>query len=224
MTAPAQRYLQLADLVIVPRQGGYARGREGHELILRAALGILIDEGYRAMSMRRIAAACDMKLGNLTYYFPTREDLVRELLDAVIRSYEVEFDAIMHDPEATPRERLDEICALILDDITTKKTTRLFPEFWALSNHDPFVLERIQELYVRARAPLKAIIAEINPGLSIDQRQAVALFISASMEGMTVFAGHDKPYEKRMPVLKQLAMKSFYDLVANLKPDDFVGL
>jgi AcrR family transcriptional regulator len=223
MTAPVQRYLQLADLVIMPRQGGYARGREGHELILRAALGILIEEGLRAMSMRRVAAACNMKLGNLTYYFPTREDLVRELLDAVIRSYEVEFDAILHDPDATPRQRLDEICALILDDITTKKTTRLFPEFWALSNHDPFVLERIQELYVRARAPLVAIIAEINPALSVEQRQTVALFISASMEGMTIFAGHEKPFEKRMPMLKQIAAKGFYDLVANLKPEDLVG-
>ncbi len=220
MTALSQRYLQLADLVIVPRQGGYARGREGHEQILRAAFGILIDEGYRAISMRRVAAACNMKLGNLTYYFPTREDLVRELLDAVIRSYEVEFDAILHDPDATPRERLDEICELILDDITTKKTTRLFPEFWALSNHDPFVLERIQELYVCARAPLSAVIADINPALSEEQRQTLALFISASMEGLTVFAGYDKPYEKQMPMLKQITHHSFYDLVANLKPED----
>ena len=94
------------DLAIEPRLGGYARGREGHELILRAALNLLVEHGSRAMSMRRVAAACDMKLGNLTYYFATKEDLVRELLDAIISSYEIEFDAIVHEGGISPENRL----------------------------------------------------------------------------------------------------------------------
>ena len=146
---------QVPDLVITPREGGYARGRDGHEQILRAALSLLVEEGYRAMSMRRVAAACGMKLGNLTYYFPTREDLVRELLDAIISSYEAEFDAIIHEEGVTPQHRLEELCVLLLEDIGTKKTTRVFPELWALSNHDSFVLDRVQELYARARALLQ---------------------------------------------------------------------
>lgn len=74
----------VTDLVFPEREGGYAKGHETRELILRTALHILIEEGYRAMSMRRIASACGMRLGNLTYHYPTREDLVRELLNAVI--------------------------------------------------------------------------------------------------------------------------------------------
>lgn len=119
----------ITDLIVPERDGGYSKGRETREMILRAALSILIDEGYRAMSMRRVAAACGMKFGNLTYHYRTREDLVRELLDAVIRSYEQEFDAIVHGAGLSPEQRLERYCLLVLNDITTRKTTRLFPNF-----------------------------------------------------------------------------------------------
>ena len=211
------------DLVIDSREGGYARGREGHEQILRAALNILVEHGYRAMSMRRVAAAAGMKLGNLTYYFASKEDLVRELLDAVISSYEIEFDAIVHEDGASAEDRLTELCVLILEDICTKKTTRIFPELWALSNHDPFVLNRVQELYARARTALNEIIAEINPALPDEEREMVALFISASMEGLTVFAGHDKPYQSQMPWLERIACESFVHLVVTIKPGEMKG-
>ena len=67
----------VTDLLMPEREGGYAKGYETRELILRTALHILIEDGYRAMSMRRIATACVMRLGNLTYHYPTRDDLVQ---------------------------------------------------------------------------------------------------------------------------------------------------
>lgn len=54
------------DLALPQREGGYSKGHETRELILRTALSVLIEEGYRAMSMRRVAAECGMKFGNLT--------------------------------------------------------------------------------------------------------------------------------------------------------------
>jgi len=208
----------VTDLLMPEREGGYAKGYETRELIVRTALHILIEEGYRAMSMRRIAAACGMRLGNLTYHYPTREDLVRGLLNAVISSYEVEFAAIVHAPGVPPEERLARVCGLIIEDIGSKKTTRLFPELWALANHDAFVYERVHELYDRARAPLVEIIAEMRPDLSEPARLDLALFISSSMEGLTVFAGYRRPYAERLPVVEQIAIRSFIDIVRSFDP------
>ena len=209
----------VTDLLLPEREGGYAKGYETRELILRTALHILIEEGYRAMSMRRVAAACGMRLGNLTYHYPTREDLVRGLLNAVISSYEVEFAAIVHAPGVPPEERLARVCGLIIEDIGSKKTTRLFPELWALANHDAFVYERVHELYDRARAPLIEIIAEMRPDLGEAVRFDLALFISASMEGLTVFAGYRMPYSAHLPAVEQVAIRSFIDLVRAYSPE-----
>lgn len=214
----------VTDMVMPEREGGYLKGHETRELILRTALSIMIEEGYRAMSMRRVASACGMKFGNLTYHYRSREDLVRELMEAVIRSYELEFVEIVHMPGVPAEERLRRVCMLILDDIRSKKTTHFFPELWALSNHDPFVLERIQELYVRARAPLVEIIAEMRPDLDELARETIALFISGSMEGMTIFAGHAKPFEKRMPQIERIAVHSFLSLVKSITVNEIKGL
>lgn len=206
-----------SDLLIPERDGGYSKGRETREMILRAALSILIEEGYRAMSMRRVAAACGMKLGNLTYHYRTREDLVRELLEAVIRSYEVEFDNIAHRPDLSVEQRLEHYCLLVLNDITTKKTTRFFPELWALSNHDPFMYDRMHELYARARRSLLEVVAAMRPDLSAEEQEILTLFISSAMEGTTMFAGHEKPFTAQMELLKRVSIQAFSGLVREYK-------
>ncbi|WP_353230327.1 TetR/AcrR family transcriptional regulator [Novosphingobium sp.] len=209
---------QVPDLIMPERTSGYTKGHDTREMILRTALAILIDEGWHAMSMRRVAAACAIKLGNLTYHYPTREDLVRALLDAVTAAYEHEFDAFLRQEGLTPAQRLERYCTLVLDDIPALKTTRLFPELWALSNHDAFVHDRMHELYARARAPLNDIIADMRPDLARGICETLALFISFAMEGSTVFAGHGKPFTGQMGMIKQIALRGFADLVRDYRP------
>ncbi|HEV2597961.1 TetR/AcrR family transcriptional regulator [Sphingopyxis sp.] len=209
------------DLKITPRPGGYARGQDGFEHILRSALSLLVNHGSAALTLRRIAAESGMNVGNLNYYFRSKEELIRELLNAVISSYEESFDEIIHEPGASAEARLENLVMLVLEDITTKKTTRFFPELWAMANHDPFIHDRMSELYDRARVSLNELIGEINPELPSDQREILALFISGSMEGMTVFAGYQKPWAAQMPMLQTLAKKSFVQLVKSLRAEDF---
>lgn len=216
MQVPSIYRFAIPDLAIPEREGGYAKGQEMRDHILRAALEILVDEGYRAMTMRRVATRCDMKLGNLTYYYPTREDLVRDLLESVIRAYESAFDFIAHDASLSPEQRLEWLCRLILDDIKTKKTTRVFPELWALANHDQFVSDRVHELYQRPRDVLDDIIGTVRPDLSTQHCNLLSLFISASMEGLTVFAGYEKPFVQDMSRLENIAVRSFIDLVRTI--------
>jgi hypothetical protein len=112
---------------------------------------------------------------------------------------------------------------LVLEDITTMKTTRFFPELWAMANHDSFVHDRMNELYQRARVSLNELIAEINPALPADEREILALFISASMEGLTMFAGYEKPWRAQMPMLEAIARRSFVQLVSTLRPGEIKG-
>jgi AcrR family transcriptional regulator len=209
--------ITIADLAFPARERGYSKGHDTREQILSSALHLLVEGGYSALTMRRIAATCGLKIGNLTYHFATREELIRALLDALIRAYEVEFDVILQFTDETPEVRLAEVCGLILEDIRTKKTTHVFPELWALGNHDRFVLERVQELYTRARRALLEIVREMRPDLDAQAHEDLALFISASMEGMTIFAGYDKPFEGRMDELENIAIQSFLGIVKSYR-------
>lgn len=207
-------------LKVQARAGTYARGMETVEQILQAAFRIMVDEGYRALTLRRIAAACDMKVGNLTYYFPTKDLLVREMFDRVIGSYEEVFDAILHDETRSAEDRLASVIRLILEDIQTKKTTHFFPELWALGNYDPFIAGRVDMLYRRARIVLNQLIPLINPTLGDDDREVVALYVSASLEGMTMFAGYNKPWAPQMLQIENIAIKTLVDMVRSIRPED----
>ena len=208
---------QVPPLKIIHREGGNARGQEGLELILHAALRVLVEEGYKALTMRRIAAECGMKPGNISYYFKSKDDLVRALLDAIMTSYEEAFEVAMNRAGADPEKRLETLIQLILEDITSKKTTHVFPELWALSNHDAFVKERLYDLYSRQYGYFEVLIKQINPKISKSDQKAISAFISAALEGMTVFAGHQKPWEQQMPLFENLACQCFVTLVKSFK-------
>lgn len=217
--SPAQSEFEVPDLKI-PVRDGYARGQDGIEQILRAALKLLIEHGASALTLRRIAAECGLKAGNLAYYYRTKEDLIRELLSAIIGGYMDAFDAIAHDVNASPEDRLGRIHMLILTDITTKKTTRVFPELWAMSNHSAFVHDRVDEMYRQVRGVMEPLIAQIRPDLKLAEVAALALFMSASMEGMTMFAGFEKRYRALMPQLQHLAIQSFQHMVKAVAPGE----
>ncbi len=61
----------------VPQQ---ARGEERRELILRAALAVVGRRGIGAVTHRSVAEEAGVPLGSLTYWFATKDDLLREAL------------------------------------------------------------------------------------------------------------------------------------------------
>jgi AcrR family transcriptional regulator len=198
------------------KPGVYAPGRQAVTQILEAALDILINEGIRALTLRRIAAACGLRVGNVTYYFSTKDELLRAVLDVVLAGYSDAIQNLRNRTDEPPDQRLALMIRIILEDIQSQATTNLFSELWALSNRDTFVAECVNDIYSRGRAVLLELIGELNPGLDEQEREAVAVFIQASTEGMTIFAGYNKQFSDRMSLLESIAIKGLVDLARTI--------
>jgi AcrR family transcriptional regulator len=205
------------------RPGVYARGAETVDLILKAALDVLINEGAGAFTLRRIAARCDMKVGNLSYHFAKKEMLINLMLDDLLDHYERLLDETVRQPGLDAESQFRLMIAICLDDIGSKRTTHLFTELWALSNHNEFVAARVAAFYRSVHGQWAAVIRPLNPELSEQQAEAVARFVSASMEGTTIFAGHGKAWAAQMPEMKAIAIKSLVHLVKTITADDIAG-
>lgn len=206
------------------RPGTYARGTETVDAILKAALKVLIDEGASAFTIRRIAAECGMKVGNVSYHFPRKEMLIQILLDELLVSYDKLLEDRVRQPQLSAEEKLRLIIVICLEDIAGKRTTRLFTELWALANHNAFVADRVRAFYQRVHDFIGEYVAELNPALSPDQVQTVALYISASMEGTTPFAGFEKPWAARMPAIILVAAHALVHLAKTITPDQIACL
>jgi AcrR family transcriptional regulator len=200
------------------RPGVYTRGAETVEQILEAALAVLIDEGASAFTLRRIATRCGMQVGRLTHHFARKELLIQLLLDNLLDYYELLLDETVRQPGLSAQAQLELMIGLVLDDIATRRTTHVFTELWALSNHNDFVADRVAAFYAHAHGLLAATIRQLNPALSAEQAEIVGRYISATMEGTTIFAGHGKPWAHQMPQLKAIAVKALVELARTITP------
>jgi AcrR family transcriptional regulator len=202
------------------RPGVYTRGAETVEAILDAALAVLVDEGASAFTFRRIAARCGMKVGNVSYHFARKELLIQLLFDDLLEFYEGLLDDMVRRPGLSPEDQLRIMIDIMMDDIGTKRTTHLFTELWALANHDAFIGDRVAAFYARAHRNIAAVISQINPALSADDADLVARFVSASMEGTTIFVGHGKAWADQLPQMKAIATTALLHLARTITPAD----
>ncbi len=200
------------------RPGTYARGTETVDAILKSAHDVLIEEGASAFTIRRIATASGMKVGNVSYHFPRKEMLIKIMLDELLDSYDKLLESEVRRPDISPENRLRLIIRLCLDDIAGKRTTRLFTELWALANHNAFVADRVRVFYQRVHDFIGEVVSQINPALSPDEVETAALYISASMEGATPFLGYGKPWAAKMPQITALAEKTLVALAKSITP------
>ena len=166
---------------------------------------------------------CGLARGNVTYYFPSRDALLQELLRAVISGYTWDFDHIMVRTDTSAEEKFVAIVRLIVEDLSTRETAMFFPELWALANHSDYAAKEMERLYSDARTYLVDLIAEINPGLKGQDREAVALFVSAALEGQTPFVGHGRLHRKRLPQITNIAASALLETVRSIAGSDVRG-
>ncbi|MEZ5920029.1 MAG: TetR/AcrR family transcriptional regulator [Parvularculaceae bacterium] len=184
--------------------------------ILMAARDVLVEEGYPRLTMRNVADRAGMTVGNLSYYYANKDNLLRDLLEAVIQGYVEDFDEIAAATERPPEERFSEMIRFVVLDLATKETTGFFPALWALAAHDEFAAQEMAKVYEIERNIFARVIAEIRPDLSKRARDLVALFISASIEGHTVFIGHQREKAADCEPIANIAAFSFLALVKSI--------
>lgn len=173
------------------KRGPYKAGLERQKQILIEARSLLIEEGYHNFSIRKVAKRVGISAGNLQHHFATRDELVAAMLDDIISMYLLRLEDIKKEA-SSPKDCLKNIIGFVTRDLQTRDTTIFFPEIWSLSNHDENINRLMQRMYESYRKVYEEIALQMNPDLSVEQGRLIALFISATIEGQTMFIGYKK--------------------------------
>lgn len=175
-----------------PAQQGPARNRSGRRTaarIVTTACDILRTEGYERLSMQGIARRLGIRLSNVQYYFKSRDELIRAVMDHVQQSYERRYREVLEragdDAEARFRAALD----FNFQDIGDDDTRHFFIQLWPLlSTADNYSGMLMQQLYESQLVHLENLILGLEPGLRHEEARIRAEIIAALIEGLIVTA------------------------------------
>jgi len=97
--------------------------------ILKQAKMILLNEGYKGLNMRTVAKACNFAVGTIYNYFPTKDDLLAQLM----ADYWEEYYGVLEDIDL---EDLDLLSKLRKMYEQLEIFLNIFLETWLKMNRD----------------------------------------------------------------------------------------
>lgn len=138
------------------------------ERILKAALEILRARGLAGLTQPRVAKAAGVSQGHLTYYFPTRADLLQAVLKAAVEGQQANLGGAMTKP-VSPKERL----AGLVDALANTENTRVLVSLVLAADENPAFRDLYGELVADMRERAAAMLA--GAGLSPTPQQVALL-------------------------------------------------
>lgn len=170
--------------------GTRPKGSAKRALLLDTAEKLIVEEGYAAVSTRRVALEAGLKPPLVHYYFPTTEDLLLAVYQrAAERSHQRTLDAL------AGAQPLEAFWTLSKDSAHTGLGT----EFYALANHRKEIRSEIVRTGDAVRAAeAEALAKALGPDLDRDVCDPMGLLVLLTgisrilvmEESVGVTAGH----------------------------------
>ena len=152
--------------------------------IMETGVEILRQEGFTALTKRRIAKRLGISDGNVSYYFPTRESLWKGVIEYELKSYYEKdysnFQAPIDDADA----RLEELVRLWFREYEDRDLRIFFSQLLAFAEVSEFVAAQRDEIYQRFFDETLNRVRAIDPTAGEDEINTRASLIVALLEGM----------------------------------------
>jgi AcrR family transcriptional regulator len=168
------------------------RAQTRREQIVEAAVAIIAEQGLDRLSLSRIEERAGMSRGQLTYYFPTREDILLAVFDRLLLliKQRVESGEGPCAIDGTGWERVRQFLTMfVLRPPTMPEFHALQYTFLAQMGHRDDLRARLAALYEEWRqhlaADLEPEVARRN-GRKTASARTLASFIQAVLHGLTM--------------------------------------
>ena len=175
----------------VPQQ---ARGEARRERILRATLAVIARSGIGAVTHRSVAEEAGVPLGSLTYWFGTKDDLLREALRRFVAEEAERLKRIAEQlgSGAEPAEIAERYAAVLEQNAGPDQIAQF--ELYLEAARNPALREIAEESF---RAYEEVAIAALRAAGAADPEGIAPLFVSLA-DGLglrRVAAGESPPVD-----------------------------
>jgi AcrR family transcriptional regulator len=156
------------------------------EALIEAAIAAVREGGYPALTQPKVAARAGMSQSHLTYYFPTRSDLVQAVAERIVRTQFERIDA--QGAPLSPEAALKNVTALI----TPTGTARVFMALVLAADSEPSARAALGELVGGMRERVTYLLAALSGDTGSPEQIAAhttdGRLLHATAVGATVLA------------------------------------
>jgi AcrR family transcriptional regulator len=171
-----------------------SRGRKTRQAILDMATHLLTEDGYDALVLRDVALQVGIKLGNLQYYFPTREDLLVEVTAEYFQNQTLEMESLLNS-RTSAKSKLLALVDYYLKKWAQREASLYFLTI-QLAMHNEKIMIAKHEIYQQFYESIEHILEDVAPDFTPLQRRQKARLITTLMDGIHMQNGYapgDKP-------------------------------
>lgn len=160
------------------------KGEERREAIEAAARRMLLDEGYAGVSLRRIATKLGMSVGNLQYYFPTKDDLVESVIIGETQKPIDLLGDVAWSPNDAPKSIRQAVGSLM--QYYAGEAGRFYAIMESLALHDDRYAKLKADGYAQVVRHIEQLIGLVAPDQSNDRAAGLARVLVALIDGASL--------------------------------------
>lgn len=161
------------------------KGGQTVAAILKAAREVFMREGHSGLTLRMVAEAAGVAVGNINYYFPTKHELLEAMLREELVDYVEDHIKQFEAENGSPVEILLGIVAFYVEKSRT--SYRFFFETWAYAGSDERARALVAELYQLIGRVIYRLVKAANPELDHERITRIVLQISSLVQGLGLF-------------------------------------
>jgi len=175
------------------------------ELILDAAYDVMVDEGYSAVTITKVAKRAGISPSHLQYYFRNAEEMIIAIHEQVLFNWESMIDqaAFQYLGKEPPKKVLERLIKKQIQLIKQPRNDIMIWETHAWAARNPLVKRSHEEWVDWYTDHLAALIRDINPKISSNRSFRVAAIISTLLDSIQRFLGESKPKPARFRGLEK---------------------
>ena len=160
------------------------KGAERVAEIVQAGAEILLEEGFSAVTKRRVATRLSIAHGNVGYYFPTRESLWQAVIDYEISELDDKYPSDLETDTNHPQSRFDQYLSVYMVSNEDREFGYFFAHLEAYAEINAAVAKLRDEIYERVLQRIIERVRPLCPGVNDEQIELRALTVMALFDGL----------------------------------------
>lgn len=172
---------------VVLAQDRSPKGANTISVILQATRNVFIRDGHAGLTMRKVAEEAGVVVGNVSYYFPSKRELLEAMLREELADYVEEHIKQFETDRDSPMDILLNVVTFYVANGRTSHP--FFYQMWGYAGSDAGAKELIRDLYRPIGRFIYYLVKATNSSFSDSKIRQIVLQIFSLEEGVKLFIG-----------------------------------